>query len=104
MGVGVGSALAGGIGALIGHNIDKGHINEAQTFDKLAGDVLRYNPQATKDQLLKETQNTYNTLFDARETHDLDQARVVDNNIDAIRHRVEPLESEAAKMVEAYGK
>ena len=104
IGVGAGTALAAGIGALIGHSIDQGYVGEAQALEKLAGDVKRYNPEGAKTQLLNSTQQTYGEILNARDKHDLDNARVVTNNLNKIQGTVAPIEQESQRILDAYKK
>lgn len=102
IGAGVGAAVSAGIGALIGNSIDSGYVNEAQTLKSLADDVSRYNPETDKQTLLGTTQKTYNELIDARNTNDLDGARVHTNNFNSLRGPVESIQSRSAKILSAY--
>lgn len=102
IGAGVGLAASAGIGALIGNGIDKKYIGEADELRKLSAEVRSYNPAAEKGKLLNETQNTYNTMLEARETHDLDNARVNTNNFRSIQSRVTLVEQQSARILGAY--
>lgn len=102
IGAGAGLAIGGGGGALAGHLKDQAFLGEAQSLRQLAGDVTRYNPDAAESQLVKETQNMYNEVLKARDTHDLDNARVNTNSLNTIRGRVQPLEQESGRILEAY--
>ena len=104
IGAGVGLAASAGIGALIGHSIDMKYIGAADDLRKLSGEVRSYNPEAEKGKLLNETQNTYNTILEAREHHDLDNARVSTNNLRSIQSRVSPVEQQSARILGAYQK
>jgi len=104
IGAGVGLAVAGGGGALAGHMRDKAYLAEAQSLRALANDVTSYNPAAAENKLTAETQNLYNGVLKARETHDLDNARVNTNEINAIQGRVNPVANEAARILGAYRK
>lgn len=102
IGAGVGTAAAAGIGAIIGHSIDQKFLGEAEALKKLAGDVTSYNPEADKQTLLNATVNTYNGVLDARNKHDLDNARVVDNDLRKIQGTVAPVEQRSARILSAY--
>jgi len=102
IGAGIGLAVGGGGGALAGHMKDQSFIGEAASLRQLAGDVTRYNPDAAQGQLINETQSMYNEVLKARDTHDLDNARVNTNNINAIHSRVAPVEQESTRILEAY--
>lgn len=102
IGAGIGVAVGGGGGALAGHMKDQAFIGEAQSLRQLAGDVTRYNPDAAEGQLVKETQNMYNEVLKARDTHDLDNARVNTNSMNTIHGRVKPVEQESTRILEAY--
>lgn len=102
IGAGVGLAVGGGGGALAGHMKDQSFIGEAASLRQLAGDVTRYNPDAAQGQLIKETQSMYNEVLKARDSHDLDNARVNTNSLNAIHSRVAPLEQESSRILEAY--
>lgn len=102
IGAGIGLAVGGGGGALAGHMKDQAFLGEAKSLRALAGDVTRYNPDAAESQLVKETQNMYGEVLKARETHDLDNARVNTNSLNTIRGRVAPVEQESARILSAY--
>lgn len=104
IGAGVGLAVAGGGGAIAGHMRDQAFLGEAQSLRQLAQDVSAYNPQAAESKLTTETQNLYNSTLTARDTHDLDNARVSTNNINAINGRVAPIAQESARILGAYQK
>ncbi|MGV3523719.1 MAG: hypothetical protein ACO1RX_05810 [Candidatus Sericytochromatia bacterium] len=102
IGAGVGAAVGGGGGALIGHLKDQAYLGEAKSLRQLGSEVTRYNPDAAQSQLVKETQTLYGEVLKARETHDLDNARVNTNSINAIQGRTNPIEQESAKILGAY--
>ncbi|HEY9843989.1 MAG TPA: hypothetical protein V6D23_26195 [Candidatus Obscuribacterales bacterium] len=102
IGAGVGLAVGGGGGALAGHMKDQAFLGEAKSLRALAGDVTRYNPDAAESQLVKETQSMYNEVLKARETHDLDNARVNTNSLNTIQGRVKPVEQESTRILDAY--
>lgn len=104
IGAGVGLAVAGGGGALAGHLRDKAYLEEARSLRSLAQDVTSYNPAAAEAKLMPETQSLYNGVLKARETNDLDNARVHTNEINAIQGRVNPVANEAARILGAYKK
>lgn len=104
IGAGVGAAVAGGGGALAGHLRDQAYLAEAKSLRALAQDVTAYNPAAAEARLLPETQNLYNGVLKARESHDLDNARVNTHQINAIQQRVNPVANEAARILGAYRK
>lgn len=104
IGAGVGLAVAGGGGAIAGHMRDQSFLAEAKSLRELANDVTAYNPESAKKTLTQETQNTYNQILHARNFHDLDNARVSTNNLNAIQGRVAPVESQAARILGAYEK
>lgn len=104
IGAGIGTAVAAGGGALIGHSIDKKYEGEAKALRGLADDVLRFNPEASKSTLMHETKNAYTEMLDAREHHDLDNARVNTNNFTKINGRVSPVYEESARILGAYKK
>lgn len=102
IGAGIGLAASAGIGALIGHSIDRKYIGAAEDLRKLSADVRSYNPTAEKNKLLSETQNTYQVMLEASETHDLDNARVHTNQLRSIHSRVIPIEQQSARILGAY--
>lgn len=104
IGFGTGLAVGGGIGALSGNMKDKALLGEAQSLRDLAGDVTRYNPEAGKNTLMGATQSLYNQTLNARDTHDLDNARVNTNNINKIQGQVNPVASEAKRILDGYNK
>lgn len=104
IGFGTGLAVGGGIGALSGNMKDKSLLNEAQSLRDLAGDVTRYNPESAKNTLMGATQSLYNQTLNARETNDLDNARVNTNNINKIQGQVNPVASEAKRILDGYNK
>lgn len=104
IGFGTGLAVGGGIGALSGNMKDKSLLNEAQSLRDLAGDVTRYNPESAKNTLMGATQSLYNQTLNARETNDLDNARVNTNNISKIQGQVNPVASEAKRILDGYNK
>ena len=83
---------------------DQSLLGEAKSLRDLANDVTSYNPAAAKTSLTSETQNLYNSILGARETHDLDNARVNTNDINAIKGRVTPVQNESARILSAYKK
>jgi hypothetical protein len=104
IGFGTGLAVGGGIGALSGNMKDKALLGEAQSLRQLAGDVTQYNPNAAKNTLMGETQNLYQQTLHARETHDLDNARVNTNSINKIQQQVNPVAQEANRILDGYNK
>ena len=98
------AGIGGGIGALSGNMKDKSLLNEAQSLRDLAGDVTRYNPESAKNTLMGATQSLYNQTLNARETNDLDNARVNTNNINKIQGQVNPVASEAKRILDGYNK
>ncbi len=104
IGFGTGLAVGGGIGALSGNMKDKALLGEAQSLRDLAGDVTRYNPDAAKNTLMGATQSLYNQTLNARDTHDLDNARVNTNSINKIQGQVNPVASEAKRILDGYNK
>lgn len=104
IGAGVGAAASGGIGALIGHGIDSGYKGQASSLRDLAGRVESYNPANDKAQTIKTNQSLYNQLLNARDAHDLDRARVVDKDIDALRGQVSPIVDRSSEILNAYQK
>ncbi len=104
IGFGTGLAVGGGIGALSGSMKDKALLGEAQSLRQLAGDVTQYNPNAAKNTLMGETQNLYQQTLHARETHDLDNARVNTNSIGKIQQQVNPVAQEANRILDGYNK
>jgi hypothetical protein len=104
IGAGVGAAASAGIGALIGHSIDQNYLSESKALRDLAGEVTRYQPESAKASLNQESLNAYNELLTARDKRDLDNARVVSNSLDTISGRVQPIETQAAKILAAYRK
>lgn len=104
IGFGTGLAVGGGIGALSGNMKDKALLGEAQSLRDLAGDVTRYNPDAAKTTLMGATQSLYNQTLNARDTHDLDNARVNTNSINKIQGQVNPVASEAKRILDGYNK
>lgn len=104
IGAGVGAAASGGIGALIGHGIDSGYKGQATSLRDLAGKVESYNPGNDQAQVVKSNQSLYNQLFNARDAHDLDRARVVDKDINALRGQVSPVVDRSAEILGAYQK
>ena len=83
---------------------DKALLGEAQSLRQLAGDVTQYNPNAAKNTLMGETQNLYQQTLHARETHDLDNARVNTNSINKIQQQVNPVAQEANRILDGYNK
>lgn len=104
IGFGTGLAVGGGIGALSGNMKDKALLGEAQSLRDLAGDVTRYNPDAAKNTLMGATQSLYSQTLNARDTHDLDNARVNTNSINKIQGQVNPVASEAKRILDGYNK
>ncbi|PIW50137.1 hypothetical protein COW20_03440, partial [bacterium (Candidatus Blackallbacteria) CG13_big_fil_rev_8_21_14_2_50_49_14] len=102
IGAGVGMAASFGVGALIGHSIDKKYLGEAEGLRQLSNEVKSYNPEAEKGKLMSETQKTYGVLLEAREHHDLDNARVSTNELNAVQGRVKPVEAQSARILNAY--
>lgn len=102
IGAGIGAVVGGGGGMLAGHLKDQAFLGEAKSLRQLATDVTNYNPDAAESQLVKETQNMYNEVLKARDTHDLDNARVNTNSMNTIQGRVKPIQAESARILEAY--
>ncbi len=104
IGFGTGLAVGGGAGALAGNMKDKALLGEAQSLRDLAGDVTQYNPDAAKNKLMGATQGLYNETLNARNSHDLDRARVNTNSINNIRSQVNPVGNEAKRILDGYNK
>ena len=104
IGFGTGLAVGGGAGALAGNMKDKALLGEAQSLRDLAGDVTQYDPRAAKQKLEGPAQKLYQQTLNARETHDLDNARVNTNSINAIRQDVTPVQQEARRILDGYNK
>jgi len=103
-GAGIGIGVAGGLGALIGHGIDKSHENKASELKTLGDDVQNYNVKADENQLEGEGVNTYNGLLNARDAHDIDNARVVDNQLKNVNGRVNQIENRTSRILDGYKK
>lgn len=104
IGAGIGAAAAGGIGALVGSSIDSGYKAEASSLRSLANRVESYDPSSDKATTLKANQSLYNQLFNAREARDLDRARVVNNDVNAIRSQVNPVVDRSSEILSAHRK
>jgi hypothetical protein len=104
IGAGIGLAASAGVGALIGRGIDMKYIGAASDLRQLSNDVRAYNPEAEKRKLLPETEKTYNAILEARQHHDLDNARVTTNELNSVKNRVAPVEQQSARILEAYRK
>lgn len=70
----------------------------------LAGRVESYSPAEDQQSVLKFNQQFYGQLFKARDTHDLDGARVVNNNIQVIQNQVTPVTNRSAEILSAHRK
>ena len=79
-------------------------VGQASSLRDLAGRVESYRPTNDQAQVIKSNQSLYNQLFNARDAHDLDRARVVDKDIDAIRGQVTPIVDRSAEILGAYQK
>ncbi len=104
IGAGIGAAASAGVGALIGNGIDSGYKSEATSLRSLAGRVESYSPAADKQTTLQSNQQFYGNLFEARDAHDLDAARVVNNNISSIQNQVSPVVERSAEILNAHRK
>lgn len=102
LGAGIGGAVSAGVGGLIGHSIDSKIIGKADELNVLADEVSRYQVKQEQEKVANENQNHYQTLFKARETHDVDGARVVTNEIRGVESRVRPIEQQSARILDAY--
>lgn len=104
IGAGIGAAASAGIGALIGNSIDSGYKTEATSLRDLASRVESYNPANDKATVMNANQKLYNELFSARNAHDLDRARVVNNDINSIRGAVNPVTDRTSEILAAHRK
>lgn len=104
IGAGIGAAVGGGGGALIGNGIDSGYKNTATSLRDLAGRVETYNVASDKQQAIKANQSLYGQLQNARDAHDLDRARVVNNDLKAIGGQIAPVNNRTTEILEAHRK
>lgn len=104
MGAGIGAAASGGIGALVGNGIDSGYKNEASSLRSLAGRVESYNPGADKKTLADTNLGFYNKLFEARDAHDLDRARVVNNDLKGVAGTASNIAQRSGEIADAHRK
>lgn len=100
----IGAGATAGIGALIGNSIDSGYKSEATSLRSLAGKVESYNPASDKAAVQNANQGYYNKLFEARDAHDLDRARVVNNDIQKIQGQVNPITQRTGEILDAHRK
>ena len=102
IGVGIGLSAGAGISALIGKSIDKGHEKKASELKTLGDEIERYNPDDDSNKLEAESGNLYNELFNIRDKHDIDNARVSTNNVNTINSRTGAVEERTARILKGY--
>lgn len=102
IGAGIGTAVAGGIGALIGHSVDKGHENKASDLKNLGDEIERYNPDQDEATLQNESSNIYNELLNIRDRHDIDSAIGSNSNLKSISSRTSEVEKRTARILGGY--
>lgn len=102
IGAGIGLTVGGGVSALIGKSIDKGHENKASELKVLGDEIEKYNPDQDASRLESESSNLYNELLNIRGKHDIDNARVSTNNINGINTRTADVEQRTARILKGY--
>jgi uncharacterized protein YcfJ len=102
IGAGVGLAVAGGVGALIGHSIDSGHKKKAANLSSLSQEVASYDREADVRQLSDVAARGVLVEADARQTLQLDDARNVAGQAAATAGEAEGIQSRAARILGAY--
>lgn len=102
IGAGIGTAVSAGIGALIGNAKDKSHERKANELTKLGDEIANYNPAGDEQSLESESLSSYNTLLNARNKDDIDNAIVITNNFKSIQSRVNPVEERTARILSGY--
>ncbi|GIW23370.1 MAG: hypothetical protein KatS3mg068_2377 [Candidatus Sericytochromatia bacterium] len=102
IGTGMGTAIAGGIGALIGHSKDKSYEKKGNELKKLGDEVANYKTDNHKKVLENATLNTYNELLNARNKNDVDSAIPINNNLKNIYSTVKPIEEQTSRILKGY--
>jgi len=104
IGASIGLGVAGGGGALIGNGIDQSYKNKASELKTLGNEVESYNVKADESSLEGEAVNTYSGMVKARDAHDIDNARVVDNELKGVKGRVNEIQTRTSRILDAYNK
>lgn len=102
IGAGIGMSVSAGIGALIGKGIDDKHKNNASELKQLGDEIASYNPDNDESKLESSSESIYNELLNIRGKHDIDNARVSDNNLKGINANVKDVETRTARILKGY--
>jgi hypothetical protein len=102
LGAGIGLAVAGGVGALIGHSIDSGHKKKAANLSSLSQEVAAYDREADVRQLSDVAARGTLVEADARQTLHIDEARDVSAQAAGTSAQAENIQSRAARILSAY--
>ncbi len=102
IGAAAGGAGGAGLGALIGSGIDSSHKAKAEALRADASLIRSFKPEQAEAALLNETEKLYGQLVQARQTHDIDRATVVQNEINATRGRIQSVQAETDKVAKIF--
>lgn len=102
IGAGIGVAVAGGGGALIGSSIDGGHRRKAEDLDKRANEVATYDISAAYRQLSGLAAQGEAQIGAARTTLNIDSAREIAGQLSSTNGQVTTVTKDATRILESY--
>ena len=102
IGAGIGAGASAGLGAMIGGSMDKHYTQKAASLRELAGTLKSYDSAKAEASLQGESLKLYQQHLSSAGIHDLDQATVLNNEIQGTQQRVQKLDQKLEQVLKIH--